>query len=84
MNRSGDIPFIILKILFAVPSVREGYAFCSGRSSGLRIILITAPSHSDLSEKWHIAVFVPDHSGGPATDFHRLPFMSFRTTHECL
>jgi hypothetical protein len=52
-----------------------------GRSSGFRITLLTAPSHPDLPEKWHHAVFVPDHSGGSTTDFHRFPFKPFLPTH---
>jgi len=34
---------------------------------------IAAPSPS-YDEEWHLAAFVPDHSGGPVPDSHRVPF----------
>ena len=45
----------------------------SDRSSGLRVILLAAPSRP----RWPVAVaaFVSDHSGGAATDSHRLPWL---------
>jgi hypothetical protein len=38
-----------------------------GRSSGSRIILLSAPSHPTSAKQWHCAEFVPGHSGGTAT-----------------
>ncbi len=38
-----------------------------GRSSGSRIILLSAPSHPASAKQWHRAEFVPGHSGGTAT-----------------
>gem|GEM_PF-2346731 len=51
-----------------------------GRSSGLWIILLTAPSHSDASEQWHPAAVVPTHSGGTATAFTVFPIEPFKGT----
>jgi hypothetical protein len=45
---------------------------CFFRSSGFRIDLLAAPSHS--YEQWHSAAFVPGYGGGSATDFNRLPY----------
>jgi len=44
----------------------------SGRSSDLRINLLARPSHP--FGQWRYLAFVPDHSGGTATEFHRLPW----------
>jgi len=41
-------------------------------SSGSRIVLLTEPSH-DRQITVVISAFVPGHSGGTATDSHRLP-----------
>jgi len=38
-----------------------------GRSSGSRIILLSAPSHPASAKQWQRAEFVPGHSGGTAT-----------------
>ena len=47
----------------------------SGRFSGLRIILIPAPSHPELVEgQWLLAGFVPDYSGVAVPDSHGVPF----------
>ena len=45
-----------------------------GRSSGLRIILLSAPSHFACSRKSGFADFVPDYSGGTAPEFNGIPF----------
>jgi hypothetical protein len=47
--------------------------FCKkGRLSGLRLILLVAPSPNF---EWQIATFVPDHgSGWHAAGFHHLSF----------
>jgi hypothetical protein len=52
-----------------------------GRSSGFRIILLAAPSHPSASSgQWlQVAAFVPGHSGGSATDLHRLPLAHGRS-----
>ena len=47
----------------------------AGRFSGSRIVLLAAPSPRGLRE-WHLAAFVPEHSGGTAVDSHHLPFRS--------
>ena len=44
----------------------------SGRSSDSRIILLTAPSRP--FQTVDPAAFVPDYSGGPVPDLHRVPF----------
>ncbi len=45
-----------------------------GRSSGFRIVLPAAPSRPPpVGGQWLTAAFVPGHSGGSATDSHRLP-----------
>jgi len=42
-----------------------------GRSSGFRFVLLAAlPTNAGSG----FAAFVPVHSGGPATEFHRFPF----------
>lgn len=51
----------------------------TGRSSGSRIGLLTAPSHRS-PRQWHVAAFVPGYSGGSATDSHRLPYSSAGNT----
>ena len=50
-------------------------------SSGYRIIRIAAPSRRGDPRQWlvmtnrhHLAAFVPGYSGGTATDLHRVPF----------
>jgi len=45
-----------------------------GRFSGLRIILISAPSRVVKTMQWLLADFVPDYSGGTTSDFHGIPF----------
>ncbi len=45
----------------------------AARSSGSRIVLLTAPSR-EYTSQWAVAAFVPDHSGGTAVDLHHLPF----------
>jgi len=73
-------PGISLFILgiFLETFVREGYSVGSGRSSDLRINLLTAPSHMTriLSRdlQWLFAVFVPDYSGGPIPVSHGVPY----------
>ena len=62
---------------------RSLYEARTGRSSGSRIILLAAPSHPRIAPNSgreragycaRRAAFVPDHSGGTATELHRLPF----------
>ena len=62
-------------------------AMRTGRSSGSRIILLAAPSHPGIAPNSgperavscaRCAAFVPDHSGGTATELHRLPFTPSR------
>jgi len=50
-------------------------AVAKGRFSGFRICLLSAPSHQVSTRQWHIAEFVPDHSGGTAPDFNGIPFV---------
>jgi len=55
---------------------REAY---SGRFSGLRIVLLLAPSRPDPStssglQAVDLASFVPDYSGVAVPDFHGVPF----------
>jgi hypothetical protein len=49
-----------------------------GRSSDSRIVLLPAPSHPALRHlsagQWHIAGFVPNHSGSPVPGLHGIPF----------
>jgi hypothetical protein len=52
----------------------HGGGVCPVGLLGFRIVLLTAPSLSVIAEKWHFAVFVPDHSGGPAPDLHEVPY----------
>jgi len=44
----------------------------TGRSSGSRIDLLTAPSRHPLTVA--VTAFVPGYSGGTATDLHRFPY----------
>jgi len=47
----------------------------SGRFSGLRIVLIPAPSHPvSNTGQWLLAGFVPDYSGVAVPDSHGVPF----------
>lgn len=48
--------------------------FMIGRSSGFRIILLSAPSHFAEAKTVANADFVPDHSGGTAPGFNGIPF----------
>jgi hypothetical protein len=49
-------------------------ASVTGRSSDLRIILLSAPSHPAKTEQWQLADFVPDYSGGTAPESHGIPY----------
>ena len=55
-----------------------------GRSSDLRIVLLSAPSHFVLQIFRHetvvIADFVPDHSGGSVPESNRFPNSKFEYT----
>jgi len=34
------------------------------------------------NEQWHMAAFVPDHSGGSVPDFHRFPYYALLGHHQ--
>jgi hypothetical protein len=51
-----------------------------GRSSGLWITLLAAPSHLASTKQWPYAAFVLTHSGGTATVSDRLPFSALTGT----
>ena len=46
----------------------------SGRFSDCRIFLLTAPSQPAWADKWYVAAFVPEYSGGTVPDFNGIPF----------
>lgn len=61
------------------PVDRTSRQSVSGRSSGFRIVRLTAPSraiHSTVA----LAAFVPGYSGGTATESHRLPYSPTNNT----
>ena len=59
-----------------------------GRSSDSRIALLPAPSHPALKHlsagQWHIAGFVPNHSGGSVPDFNRFPYYALKGHHQTI
>lgn len=64
-----------LPLPYATATVyRRVMAECQGRSSGSRINLPPAPSHSVTAKQWYIAEFVPDYSGGTAPGFNGIPY----------
>ena len=63
---------IFSAVMVYLPWPRAIYITFPGRYSDYRIILITAPSRHLVSGK--IAAFVPEYSGGPVPDSHRVPF----------
>ncbi len=65
-------PYSTLYIDNTAPTHGDGSCpYDTGRSSGSRIGLPVAPSHPLRTVA--SATFVPGHSGGTATDSHRLP-----------
>ncbi len=72
-TKSPGMPFFIP---FAKLSVREEpTSQVIGRSSGFRFLLIAVlPILSDSG----YTAFVPGHSGGSATDFHRFPLDPYK------
>ena len=71
INRFRDYPFLSLKS-FLQTFIHEICICYSGKSSGLRIKLLIAPSQQFVSGKY--TIFVPDHSDGLAPDFNGVPF----------
>ena len=61
------------QLYYRSPSI-AGHAAFSGRSSGFRINLLSAPSRSLEMLNSGFADFVPDHSGGTAPDFNGIPY----------
>jgi hypothetical protein len=73
--KSGDAVFHP-RCFAKAPNPRGATQLFLFRSSGFRIVLLTAPSHP--FGQWQSAVFVPGYGGGSATDFNRLPYRIFR------
>lgn len=71
--RSGDIPFFPQDPL-RVASVLGGPPSCSGRSSDSRIILLTAPSHSDRRNSGIKRLSSPMTAAGPSPNLTGFPF----------
>jgi len=57
----------------ATPLPEVTLVYWSGRSSGLWITLLTAPSRDIKTSQWHLTAFVPIYSGGTTPDLHRVP-----------
>ena len=58
------------------PFYRGFHAIVEGRSSGSRIVLLSAPSRCDQHRNSDTADFVPDYSGGTAPDFNGIPYQA--------
>ena len=61
-----------------LPPIREGHAFCSGRSSDSRINLLAAPSHPFCNRQWLMRRSSPITAAGPPPSLTGFPIKLFR------
>ena len=78
-HQSGMSLFYPQKRAGTAFTLRNDTGIVSGRASDSRIHLLFAPSRPSFGQ-WHVADFVPDHSSGPVSDLHGVPYQAPTST----